>query len=284
MKTPQQFNIDTPYMRFAACEWGDPNGKVVLALHGWLDNAASFAPLAQHLTGIRLIAVDLAGHGLSDHRPAGANYALWHYVEDLVYIVEALKLQQFGLIGHSMGAIICTMAASAVLQDQVTALLAIDGLLPFPRAPEHATISLRNYIQQRRLPADKLPVTRYRSEIQAIRARMLGQYKVSRQSATLLAERGLNKVDKDAWIWTADPRAKFGSPARFTEAQALAFAQQVTCPLHLVYVEQGECAQTVQHYQSLLLNVSLYPLEGSHHLHMDGQAEVVAKLTNKLFK
>ena len=269
-------------MRFAACEWGDPDGAVVLALHGWLDNAASFAPLAQELHGIRLIAVDLAGHGLSDHRPVGANYAIWHYVEDLVYIVEALKLAKFALLGHSMGAIICTMAASAVLHDQVTALLAIDGLFPAPRVPTHAPNSLRNYIQQRRLSTDTLPLTRYRSETQAIRARMFGQYKVSRQSATLLAERGLKKIDEDAWVWVADPRAKFGSPTRFTEAQALSFVQQVRCPLHMVYAEQGECAQTIRMYQHLIPNVVLHPLEGSHHLHMDGQVTAVGNILNNL--
>jgi hypothetical protein len=37
----------------------------VIALHGWLDNANSFARLAPQLKGLRIVALDLAGHGYS---------------------------------------------------------------------------------------------------------------------------------------------------------------------------------------------------------------------------
>jgi hypothetical protein len=37
----------------------------VIALHGWLDNANSFARLAPKLKGLRIVALDMAGHGHS---------------------------------------------------------------------------------------------------------------------------------------------------------------------------------------------------------------------------
>ena len=60
---------DTPYGRLTALRGG--TGTPVLALHGWLDNAASFVPLAAHLRDIDLVALDLPGHGASAHLPAG---------------------------------------------------------------------------------------------------------------------------------------------------------------------------------------------------------------------
>src|SRR3546814_4039743 len=38
-------------------------------LHGWLDNANSFIPLAERLPN-PLLALDFSGHGHSDHAPA----------------------------------------------------------------------------------------------------------------------------------------------------------------------------------------------------------------------
>ena len=66
---PRDIEIKTERMTFSALEWGNADDKPVLALHGWLDNAASFTPLAPRLKNVRLIAVDLAGHGRSQHRP-----------------------------------------------------------------------------------------------------------------------------------------------------------------------------------------------------------------------
>lgn len=71
-------------IRLAAMAWGHSAGLPVLALHGWLDNAASFARLAPLLPDWRIVALDLAGHGHSKHRPAGCRYHLMDYVFDVI--------------------------------------------------------------------------------------------------------------------------------------------------------------------------------------------------------
>lgn len=278
---PRELSIQTPHLTFAGQEWGDPRGNPVIALHGWLDNLASFTPMAARLKGIRLIAVDQAGHGLSEHRPEWFSYDVWHYVEDLVYIAEALQLDQFGLLGHSMGAVVNTMAAGSVLKEQVTGLVAIDGLFPWPRKAEDSPTALREYINQRRIPSDQLPVTRYRSKQQAIRARAMSQFKVSRESAELLVERSI-RLAGDDWLWTSDPRLKLGSPARFTLEQALAFPQQVSCPAHMVHVDNGAINDAIQQYRDHLTNIQFHPMSGNHHLHMDDQVDAIAEIINSV--
>jgi len=75
----RDIEIALPHLRLAACSWGDPALPPLLALHGWLDNAASFERLAPLLCEhFHIVAIDLAGHGRSQHRPAGLWY---HYID-----------------------------------------------------------------------------------------------------------------------------------------------------------------------------------------------------------
>ena len=59
-------------LKLAGLSWGDPSNRPLLALHGWLDNAASFSQLAPLLTDFYVVAVDLTGHGQSACRSADA--------------------------------------------------------------------------------------------------------------------------------------------------------------------------------------------------------------------
>ena len=98
-------------LRLAAKRWRTPAAtgagpeRRFLALHGWLDNAASFDRLAPQLlaaTGApaELVAIDLPGHGQSDSRP-GPIYFLDH-VEAVLEALEALAWPVCTIIGHSL--------------------------------------------------------------------------------------------------------------------------------------------------------------------------------------
>ncbi|WP_422133914.1 alpha/beta fold hydrolase [Endozoicomonas sp. ALD040] len=275
---PRDIEISIGRMNFSGQEWGDPQGKPLIALHGWLDNAASFTPLAPFLKDVRLIAIDQAGHGRSSHRPDELDYSIWHYVEDLVGIADSLDLESFSLIGHSMGAIVSVMA-SAILGDRIEKAILLDGLFPMPRKPEDTPSALAAYIQERKSFRKGKPVNRYRSLEHAIRVRCLGQFPVSRDSSALLVERALFQ-DGDAWTWRTDPRLKLPSPTRFTEDQALAFAEQMSCDAHMLYAKEGYVDALIEPYRERLDNVRFYPMPGSHHFHMDGETDSVATIVN----
>lgn len=70
---PVELRITTSLGELSALQWGQPDAPPLLALHGWLDNAASFARLAPLLAKHRrAIALDMPGHGHSAHLPPNA--------------------------------------------------------------------------------------------------------------------------------------------------------------------------------------------------------------------
>ena len=263
-----------PHIELAACCYGPEEGIPMLALHGWLDNAASFARLAPLLPGLRIVALDFAGHGHSAHRAPGASYQLWDYALDALLVAEQLAWQRFAVLGHSMGAIVSVMLAAA-MPERISRLALIDGLLPFTAEAEQAPAKLGEALRaQLALAAKRKPV--YADAQQAVRARMQGVGAVSREAASLLVERGLQAVP-GGYTWRSDSRLTLPSPLRLSRAQALAFARAVQCPARLLLAEGGllqaqpDIAERLQG-----LPVEVQRLPGGHHLHLDDQAGALA--------
>jgi len=266
----EEVRLGLPHIELAAHLYGPADGPPVIALHGWLDNAASFARLAPRLEGARIVALDFAGHGHSDHRPVGAGYALWDYVHDVLQVAEQFGWQRFSLLGHSMGAIVSVLLAGA-MPERVARLALVDGLMPYTgeadTAPEKLAEALR---AQMALAGKRKPV--YAEFDRAVEARMRGVGAVSREAAELLAQRGLMPVP-GGYTWRTDTRLTLPSPLRLTKAHALAFVQRLACPTRLIMAEQG-MLKAQPHLPALLagLPVDIEQLPGGHHLHLDDEA------------
>lgn len=84
-------------------EWGAPDAPTIVALHGLRSFAYTWEPIAQPIAErFRVVALDQRGRGLSDWDPA-RRYYTDAYVRDLEVLVERLELENFVLLGHSMG-------------------------------------------------------------------------------------------------------------------------------------------------------------------------------------
>ncbi|MBU0554970.1 MAG: alpha/beta hydrolase [Alphaproteobacteria bacterium] len=84
-------------------EWGDPTAPAIVLLHGLRGYSGTWRALAAALGDrYRLVAFDARGRGESDWDP-GRNYYTDAYLSDLEAVVDALELEQFVLLGHSMG-------------------------------------------------------------------------------------------------------------------------------------------------------------------------------------
>ena len=74
MTSMRRCALETPFGTVGALRAGEGGAPRVLALHGWLDNAASFVTLSLHLRDIDLVAIDLPGHGATTNLPLAADY------------------------------------------------------------------------------------------------------------------------------------------------------------------------------------------------------------------
>lgn len=280
----EEVRLSLPHIELAAHLYGPEDGVPVLALHGWLDNAASFARLAPKLEGLRIVALDFAGHGHSEHRCAGAGYALWDYAFDVLQVAEQFGWERFSILGHSMGAITAVLLAGA-MPERIARLALIDGLVPYTGEAEQAPEKLGEALRARQALTDKRkPV--YAEMARAVEARMKGVGAVSREAAELLAQRGLMPVP-GGYTWRTDSRLTLPSPLRLSWAHAQAFVRALQCPVSLVLAEQGMMG-TQSAMRSLLqdLPFEVHRLPGGHHLHLDDEtgAQLVADCFNPFLR
>ena len=279
----REFELGIASGRIAGLRGGAAGAPRVLALHGWLDNAASFVPLAAHLHGIELVAPDLPGHGRSAHLATGADYSFAAAVNTVLDIADALGWERFALLGHSMGAGIGSLLAAAC-PARIERMVAIEALGALAETPERTTQRLREAITATRaLPDKRLRV--FADVATAVRARMQGVTgsSLDEAAARLLVERGLVSVQADdgslGHAWSSDPRLTLPSLVRMTEPQVRDLVRGIECPTRVIHADppQPYLPEPVRSERAALLpHGDLTVLRGGHHLHMEQPAQVAA--------
>ncbi len=82
---------------------GNPDGPVLVMVHGYAASLETWEPWAARLGGdYRIITVDLPGHGLT-RTPPGYNPSIEGYADYVEAVTEQLGVHSFTLIGNSMG-------------------------------------------------------------------------------------------------------------------------------------------------------------------------------------
>lgn len=277
----REITLDIPLGRIAALR-NDGHGPRVLALHGWLDNAASFLPMAPYLRELDLVALDMPGHGHSVHLPPGTDYGFPLALNTLLDVADALGWESFCLLGHSMGAGLASLLAAACPQ-RVERLLAIEMLGALAEVPERTAARMREAIAQRGRSGRGLRVfpdvdTAVRARLQSQRVPGTG---LEAAQLRLLVERGLRAVD-GGFVWRSDPRLVQPTMIRMTEAQIDDVLRAIECPTLAVFADP---AQPYLPDAERRRRVALLPrgrmavLPGGHHLHMQ-QPQAVAQAVN----
>ena len=121
----------------ACWSWGPADGPLVVAAHGITSSHVFWSRIGPELAerGIRLVAPDLRGRGLSADLPGPSSLA--RHAADLLAVADAEGRSDVVLAGHSMGGFVVATAAAAH-PDRVTAAVLVDGGPPLgpPLGPD----------------------------------------------------------------------------------------------------------------------------------------------------
>ena len=103
---------------------GPPDAPAILLLHGLSDSSFSFSRILPLLPPqVQAIAIDQRGHGESDRPSAG--YELSGLAADALNVLDAEKVKQALVVGHSMGTYVARVMA-ALAPQRVASLVLID--------------------------------------------------------------------------------------------------------------------------------------------------------------
>lgn len=283
----REIGIDTPRGRFAALTNGEivgddgaPDARPpLLALHGWLDNAASFLSMAPLLAHYHVVALDLPGHGGSFHYPEMAEYTLFSAMLDIAAAADALGWPRFALLGHSMGGALSTLFAAAA-PERVVALHLIEALGPLAAPEVGSGERLRDALSKRRaLDAGRKRV--FASVEIAVQARMQGNITtLDEASATAIVRRGVRPVD-GGFVWSSDARLTLPTALRLTDGQIHDCLRAIECPVRIVMADPHPPyipTAMIETRVACVRDIDSRILSGSHHLHMTHPHDVVDAL------
>ncbi|MFM8314837.1 MAG: alpha/beta fold hydrolase, partial [Deltaproteobacteria bacterium] len=276
----RELTLNIGALQLAMKCWGKAEDKPILALHGWLDNAASFDRLAPLLTGYQIYAVDMPGHGLSSHWPQGMSYHSIDAVGVVSQWIHHWNFKKITLLGHSMGASIASLYASA-FPEFVDKLVLIEGLGPLASPAEDAPTRLRRSIlQYAELPHKKMPVYPSIEQAIEIRRKVSG---MSVEATTPIVNRGIKKTE-GGFTWRTDPRLKMESPYRMTEDQVCACLKKIECPVLWIRANQGMNLDPfmASHRQESVKQLQVFRLDGNHHVHLEEPAPVAKAILSFL--
>ena len=256
--------------------------ETVVLLHGYLDHALSFSPVAEALARrYRVVAIDHRGHGDSGRVGPGGYYHFPDYVLDLGGLFDAIRAERAHLVGHSMGASIACYFAGT-FPERVRSLVLLDGIGPTAPPHERGPATMRRWVNDVKLVGqredspmgslDEVAERLSRMSPMAPRERLLAM-------ARTAAEEGL-----DGFRWRFDPLHRTTAPVPFDAARFAAFLSAIACPTLLVWGERTPMKPPdVEARKRLIAGLSERVLPGAaHNLHHERPSELTVLLAEFL--
>ena len=267
--------------------WGSLAGKLwvplspspgtktgALAIHGLLDNAGSFDPLIPYFPlDIPVLAIDLPGHGLSDHIHADARcYYFIDLLSDMIEVLRYMSWERPLLIGHSLGCVFI-LAIGAILESRISGLVMIE----YSHLPMLHDLPFFEFLKNIKGSESKTEqhFKVYPSMTAIVDRLMEVKTGLTRDSAEILCIRSCKRVDKGGFVFTRDPRIMNGGSVYdhvlFIKLKNQIFFKQLTMPTLII-----SALDSIKFEDWIKIdNLELTPttevkhVKGSHHVHMN---------------
>lgn len=207
--------------------WGERGRRGLVFVHGGGANAHWWTHVAARFAeDFRVLAVDLSGHGDSDHRQ---DYTLEGWTDEVIAVAEAGgAIGKPVLVGHSMGGFV-TIATAALHPDTLAGVIVCDSPVSEPD-PEVGAFHVRDAFG--------------RARVYATEAEALSRFRTVPAQENYLdfvmdhvARRSL-RGDEDGYRWKFD-RGIFTQFAGGVRSVALPYLSDVGCRLALLRSEHG---------------------------------------------
>lgn len=247
-------------------------GRPVLALHGFLDNAFSFKPLCGELPDVEIWALDLPGHGASAPLAMAEGWSITQWLPVLGRLLDELNWGHYTMLGHSLGAILAQMLAA--VDPRIERLICLDALGPLTDSDDGNLDRLqRNYQKRQDGPGGR----RFYPTPDALwQVRVGGRFPLSEASARVLSSRGVGLSGR-GWYHRYDRRLRQDSAWRMTENQVQTLLGRIECPLDLALFDDsplGKAGSVLDDRLASISNLTVARFPGGHHAHMENPRPV----------
>eukprot|EP00002_Diphylleia_rotans_P019291 TRINITY_DN3734_c1_g1_i1.p1 TRINITY_DN3734_c1_g1~~TRINITY_DN3734_c1_g1_i1.p1 ORF type:complete len:305 (+),score=49.30 TRINITY_DN3734_c1_g1_i1:81-995(+) len=277
-------------LQIAAKVWQpiEPTGILTtcIAVHGYLDNCATFDPLMPLLPAslnLKIVCIDLPGHGLSDHLPLSSSYN----TPDYAYLIHALILHLGGnpvlLMGHSMGGGILAFYAG-LFPENVLCFISLDSPLSYGviEVEDKVEELLRRSLEQREQHQSRSPKV-YNSLADAVdKSKSNPIYaNMTMESLRIIVKRSTRPGPQEgSVVFRHDTRLLSRNTTTLNHTQVLRILTNIKAPTLQLRFDAGWVWKfdpiRIKERVAAVPKLTYIEIPGGHHLHMDDPA-IVAK-------
>jgi pimeloyl-ACP methyl ester carboxylesterase len=231
----------------------------VILLHGLTCHLAYWLHVGRFLDGVRVVALDFRGHGLSEHADS---YGYADYEQDLVSLLDRLELDDVTVAGHSLGGYVALLAATR--SERIGRVLAIDVKSDWTE--DDAAFAERSREAAQRVEPE-------REALLGRLAKSVFPSVLDADELELLAERAIEPVD-GGWRFRWDRRVLATEPV-----DPFAFLSRVHCPAHVIAGSESEVMppDAARRFADAIPGGTVEIVDGAgHHVELDAP-ELVAE-------